>query len=231
MRRTASLQMPTSTDPPSNRLLAALPDAEWQRWLPHLEAVDLTFGQVLNESGRSPTHAYFPTTAIVSLLHVMEKGASAAAAVVGNEGIVGTALFLGGMTTPSRAVVQSAGRAWRMQVVMTQDLIAHNLGVRREGVTEAALTLQRLGLIRCWRGHIRVLDRRGLERRACECDAAVRTEYDRLSPEPAFTSASAAGHVRLAAPAALTARTGDFDSPLLRRDRRDRRVEEFVSPQ
>ncbi len=233
----------TATAPPrQNRLLAALPDAEWQRWLPQLEAVELPLGQVLSESGSTQSHVYFPTTAIVSLLYVMENGASAEIAVVGNEGIVGISLFMGGESTPGRAVVQSAGQAYRLaaqaikdefnrsgpvmhlllrytqalitqmsqtavcnrhhtldqqlcrwlllsldrlrgnELVMTQELIANMLGVRREGVTEGALKLQQAGLIRYARGHITVLDRPGLEKRACECYGVVRTEYDRLLP-------------------------------------------------
>jgi CRP-like cAMP-binding protein len=223
-------------------LLAALPDAEWARWLPELEPVEMTLGQVLYESGMAMTHVYFPTTSIVSLLYVMEDGASAEIAVVGNEGLVGVSLFMGGETTPSRAVVQSAGHGFRMrghllknefnrsgpvlhlllrytqalitqmaqtavcnrhhsldqqlcrwlllsldrldgpELVMTQELIANMLGVRREGVTEAALSLQEAGLIRYRRGHITVLDRPGLELRTCECYAVVRKEYDRLLP-------------------------------------------------
>jgi len=227
-------------DPRSNRLLAALPQAEWQRWLPQLEWVHLPLGQVLYEAGRTLSHVYFPTTAIVSLLHVMRNGASAEIAVVGNEGVVGISLFMGGESTPSRAVVQSAGEGFRLkaqvikdefelsdavlhlllrytqalitqmaqtaacnrhhsvdqqlcrwlllsldrvegnELVMTQELIANMLGVRREGVTEAALKLQKLGLIRYARGHITVLDRKGLEKRSCECYLAVKKEYDRL---------------------------------------------------
>ncbi|WP_218511435.1 Crp/Fnr family transcriptional regulator [Variovorax sp. dw_308] len=234
--------MPKSPDPLLNRLLAALPDAERKRWLPDLEAIDLPLGQVLYESGRTLSHVYFPTTAIVSLLYVMENGASAEIAVVGNEGIVGISLFMGGESTPSRAVVQSAGRGFRLkaelmkeefnragavlhlllrytqalitqmaqtavcnrhhsldqqlcrwlllsldrlqgsELVMTQELIANMLGVRREGVTEGALKLQHAGLIRYARGHITVLDREGLERRTCECYAVVKSEYDRLLP-------------------------------------------------
>jgi len=234
--------MAPTLDPKANHLLATLPDAEWQRWREQLEPIQLPLGQVLYESGRTLTHAYFPTTAIVSLLYVMEDGASAEIAVVGNEGIVGVSLFMGGGSTPSRAVVQSAGAGFRLQaqamkeefdrsgpvmhlllrytqalitqmaqtavcnrhhslheqlcrwlllsmdrlsgneLVMTQELIANMLGVRREGVTEAALELQRLGLIRYARGHITVLDRPGLERRTCECYAVVKKEYDRLLP-------------------------------------------------
>lgn len=230
------------TDPRRNQLLAALPDAEWQRWQPQLEWVDMPLGQVLYESGRTLSHVYFPVTSIVSLLYVMEDGASAEIAVAGFEGIVGISLFMGGESTPSRAVVQSAGRGVRVSsafikaefnrsgpvmhlllrytqalitqmaqtavcnrhhsldqqlcrwlllsldrldgcdLVMTQELIANMLGVRREGVTEAALKLQGLGLIRYARGHISVLDRPGLERRTCECYAVVKKEYDRLLP-------------------------------------------------
>ena len=226
----------------TNHLLAALPEAEWQRWLPELESIDMPLGQVLYESGSTLSHVYFPTTSIVSLLYVMEDGASAEIAVVGNEGIVGISLFMGGGSTPSRAVVQSAGCGLRLkaqmmkdefnrngpvlhlllrytqalitqmsqtavcnrhhsldqqlcrwlllsldrlqgdELVMTQELIANMLGVRRGGVTEAALRLQEAGLIRYARGHITVLDRAGLERRTCECYAVVKKEYERLLP-------------------------------------------------
>jgi CRP-like cAMP-binding protein len=226
-----------------NHLLAALPDAELDRWLPTLEPVDLPLGLVLYESGRTLSHVYFPTTAIVSLLFVLEDGDSAEIAVVGNEGVVGISLFMGGESTPSRAVVQSAGRGYRLssraikesfnrngavmhlmlrytqalitqmtqtavcnrhhtldkqlcrwlllsldrlqgnELAMTQELIANMLGVRREGVTEAALKLQAAGLIQYARGHITVLDRPGLERRTCECYAVVKKEYDRLLPD------------------------------------------------
>jgi CRP-like cAMP-binding protein len=234
--------MAASPDPRKNQLLAALPDAEWQRWLPQLEWVDMPLGQVVYESGGTQSHVYFPTTSIVSLLYVMENGASAEIAVVGHEGVVGISLFMGGESTPSRGVVQSAGQGFRMtaqaikeefkrapvlhlllrytqalitqmaqtavcnrhhsldqqlcrwlllsldrlqgnELVMTQELIANMLGVRREGVTEGALKLQNLGLIRYSRGRITVLDRRGLEQRTCECYAVVRKEYDRLLPE------------------------------------------------
>ena len=234
--------MAYASDPRQNHLLAALPDAEWERWLPQLEAVELTLGQALYESGGTLSHVYFPTTAIVSLLYVMENGASAEIAVVGNEGIVGISLFMGGESTSSRAVVQSAGQGFRLtartikeefnrapvlhlllrytqalitqmaqtavcnrhhsldqqlcrwlllsldrlqgtELMMTQELIANMLGVRREGVTEAAFKLQAAGLIRYARGHIAVLDRLGLEARSCECYAVVKKEYDRLLPE------------------------------------------------
>lgn len=239
--------MATTTDPASNHLLAALPEAERQRWLPQLEWVELPLGQVLYESGTTLSHVCFPTTAIVSLLYVMENGASAEIAVVGNEGIVGVSLFMGGESTPSRAVVQSAGQGFRLkaqtikdefnrsgpvmhlllrytqalitqmaqtavcnrhhsldqqlcrwllisldrlkgsELVMTQELIANMLGVRREGVTEAALKLQNLGLIQYARGHITVLDRTGLEKRVCECYSVVKKEYDRLLPDQQAT--------------------------------------------
>ena len=231
------------TDQPSlNLLLAALPAGELSRWTPHLEYVQLSLGEVLYESGRVLGHVYFPTDSIISLLYVMEDGASAEIAVVGREGVVGIALFMGGESTPSRGVVQSAGGAFRLrarlikeefqhagaamrlllryaqalitqmaqtavcnrhhslhqqlcrwlllsldrlrgnELVMTQELIANMLGVRREGVTESALKLQALGLIRYARGRITVLDRAGLEQRACECYAVVKKEYDRLLP-------------------------------------------------
>jgi CRP-like cAMP-binding protein len=223
-----------------NLLLAALPPDESQRWLPLMEAVDMPLGVVLYEPGVTLTHVYFPTTAIVSLLYVMENGGSAEIAVVGNEGIVGVSLFMGGESTPSRAVVQSAGMGFRLradlmktefyragpvlhlllrytqalitqmsqtavcnrhhtldqqlcrwlllsldrlqgnELVMTQELIANMLGVRREGVTEGALKLQQAGLIRYARGHITVIDRPGLEERSCECYQVVKKEYDRL---------------------------------------------------
>ena len=224
-----------------NRLLAALPPSEWLRWQPQLEWVDMPLGHVLYESGSALSHVYFPSTSIVSLLYVMENGASAEIAVVGNEGIVGISLFMGGESTPSRAVVQSAGDGYRLtarvikdefnrapvvnlllrytqalitqmaqtavcnrhhsldqqlcrwlllsldrlrgnELVMTQELIANMLGVRREGVTEASLKLQQAGLIRYARGRISVLDRLGLEMRTCECYAVVKREYDRLLP-------------------------------------------------
>ena len=235
--------MDAHIDPRQNHLLAALPAAEWQRWQPLLEWVNMPLGHVMYESGRTLSHVYFPTTSIVSLLYVMEDGASAEIAVVGNEGVVGISLFMGGESTPSRAVVQSAGQGWRLrsravkeeferpgpvmhlllrytqalitqmaqtavcnrhhtldqqlcrwlllsldrlgssELVMTQELIANMLGVRREGVTEAALRLQKHGLIRYARGHLMVLDRPGLEARTCECYAVVKKEYDRLLPD------------------------------------------------
>ena len=239
--------MTIAADPRENRLLAALPAAEWARWLQQMEPVDMPLGKVLYESGSKLTHVYFPTTSIVSLLYVLEDGASAEIAVVGHEGIVGISLFMGGESTPSRAVVQSAGRAFRLkanvmiqefnragpvlhlllrytqalitqmaqtavcnrhhsldqqlcrwlllsldrlhsnELVTTQELIANMLGVRREGVTEAAGHLQQDGLISYRRGRITVLDRHGLEQRTCECYAVVKKEYDRLLPATTAT--------------------------------------------
>ena len=234
-------------DPRKNRLLKALPDAEWDRWLPHLEAVEMPLGKVLYEPGVRLTHVYFPTTSIVSLLYVMEDGASAEIAVVGDDGLVGISLFMGGESTTNRAVVQSAGLGFRLkanllmlefnragpvlhlllrytqalitqmaqtavcnrhhsldqqlcrwlllsldrlpsnELIMTQELIANMLGVRREGVTEAAGNLDKAGLINYRRGHITVLDRGGLEKRTCECYAVVKQEYDRLLPSTKAT--------------------------------------------
>jgi CRP-like cAMP-binding protein len=236
------MSRPLEPDPKPNLLLAALPDAQRAPWLPRLELVDMPLGRVLYESGSKMTHVYFPTTSIVSLLYVLDNGASAEIAVVGNEGIVGVSLFMGGGSTLSRAVVQSAGQGLRLkatamlqefnragpvlhlllrytqalltqmsqtavcnrhhsvdqqlcrwlllsldrlqsnELVMTQQLIANMLGVRREGVTEAAGTLHRAGLIDYRRGRITVLDRAALERRSCECYAVVKKEYDRLLP-------------------------------------------------
>ena len=226
----------------SNHLLAALMPGDLERLRPHLELASLPLGKALYESGKMMHHVYFPIDSIVSLLNVMEDGSSAEIAVVGNDGVVGVALFMGGGTTPSRAVVQSAGHAYRLdpaflqaefnragalqhlllrytmalltqmaqtaicnrhhsldqqlcrwlllsldrlpsnELVMTQILIANMLGVRREGVTEAAGKLQRAGLIHYRRGHIVVLDRPGIEARACECYEAVKRESDRLLP-------------------------------------------------
>jgi CRP-like cAMP-binding protein len=231
-----------SEDLRRNSLLASLPDDEWNRWSPLLEVVQMPLGQVLYESGVTLSYVYFPITSIVSLLYVMSNGASAEIAVVGNEGIVGVSLFMGGESTPSRAVVQSAGMGCRLdaqvmksefnragpvlhlllrytqalitqmaqtavcnrhhsldqqlcrwlllsldrlegdELVMTQELIANMLGVRREGVTESALKLQKAELIQYARGHITVLDRAGLEQRTCECYAVVKREYERLLP-------------------------------------------------
>jgi CRP-like cAMP-binding protein len=224
-------------------LLAALPEAELKRWLPHLEYVDMPLGEVLYEAGSTLSHVYFPTTAIVSLLYVMQNGESAEIAVVGNDGVVGISLFMGGDSTPSRALIQSGGGAYRLRaqlmkeefdrggpvlhlllrytqalitqmvqtaacnrhhaldqqlcrwlllsldrlqgtdMVMTQALIAHMLGVSLEGATEGALKLQTAGLIDYTRGRIRVLDREGLEKRTCECYAVVKKEYARLLPD------------------------------------------------
>jgi CRP-like cAMP-binding protein len=226
--------------PTNNQLLAALPAEDFARLRPHLEPLALPLGWALYESGDRQAHVYFPTEGIVSLLYVMENGASAEIAVAGNEGLVGVSLFMGGGSTPSRAIVQSAGHAYRLgaailkreferggslqhlllrytqalitqmaqtavcnrhhtveqqlcrwlllsldrlasnELHMTQELIANMLGVRREGVTEAAGRLQESGLIRYQRGQIAVLDRPGLERRVCECYAVVKRECDRL---------------------------------------------------
>ncbi len=232
--------MPPTHSPNQNHLLAALPAAEFERLAAHLELVPMRLGDMLYEPGGQLSYAYFPTTAIVSLHYVMASGASAESAGVGNEGVVGISLFMGGNTTPSSAVVQTAGHAYRLgrrllqqefnrggllqrlllrytqalitqmaqtavcnrhhsveqqlcrwllltldrlptnELVMTQELVASMLGVRRETVTEAAGELQRAGCIRYRRGHIAVLDRRGLETRACECYAVVRKELRRL---------------------------------------------------
>ncbi len=237
------LQMPNTHDPRQNNLLAALPAEEYARLFPHLELAPMLLGDSLYEPGIQMRHVYFPTDSIVSLLCVMEDGSSAEISVVGNEGTVGVSLFMGGETTPSRAVVQSAGHAYRLrgqllkdefyragpmqrlllrytqalltqmaqtavcnrhhtldqqfcrwlllsfdrlssnELVMTQELIANMLGVRREGVTEAAGNVQKAGLIKYSRGHITVLDRAGLEARACECYGVVKKEFDRLLPQ------------------------------------------------
>ena len=226
--------------PNQNHLLAALPAADFGRLAAHLELTPMKLGQVLYEPGQQLQHAYFPTTCIVSMQYVLESGASAESAGVGNEGVVGISLFMGGNTTPSSAVVQTAGHAYRLgrsllerefkgagllqrlllrytqaliaqisqtavcnrhhsveqqlcrwllvtldripsgQFVMTQELVASMLGVRREGITEAAGRLQGAGVIRYRRGQIAVLQRRGLEGRACECYAVVKKELNRL---------------------------------------------------
>jgi len=228
--------------PPLNHLLNALPLSDFERIKPKLENVTLNMGDVLYESGDQMRHAYFPTTAIISLLYVLEDGSSVEIAVVGNEGMLGIALFMGGHTTPSRAIVRCKGQALRLKadnlleefqlggqtqslllrytqalitqmtqtgvcnrhhsveqqlcrwlllsldrlpgnsLDMTQDLIASMLGVRREGVTEAAGRLQRDGLIQYSRGHIEVLDRPRLEQNVCECYKVVKTEFERLLP-------------------------------------------------
>jgi CRP-like cAMP-binding protein len=234
-----------TANPRRNRLLAALAAADYDRLEPRLEAVPMTLGDVLYESGSKMDYVYFPTTSIVSLLYVMEDGASAEIAVVGNDGIIGISLFMGGESTPSRAVVQSAGQSYRLkadvmlqefnrtgpvmhlllrytqalitqmaqtavcnrhhsvdqqlcrwlllsldrlasnELTMTQELMANMLGVRREGVTDAAGKLQAAGLIHYSRGRIEVLDRAGLESRVCECYSVVRRETDRLLPQAA----------------------------------------------
>lgn len=241
-------------DPPHNttlnHLLAAFPEAEYERVAADLELVPMPLGEVLSESGRAMHYVYFPTTCIVSLMYVLEDGACAEIAVVGNEGIVGFSLFMGGGSTPSRAVVRGGGRAYRlkanllmqeferggpvqrlllryMQALITQmtqtavcnrhhsveqqlcrtllltlerlngtslhlthELIAGVLGVRREGISEAAGNLQRQGLIRYSRGHIEVLDRAGLEQATCECYRVVKAEFERLlSDIPRITPA------------------------------------------
>lgn len=232
--------MPQANESSQNLLLAALPAADFERLARHLERVQMRLGDMLYEPGEQLQHAYFPVTSIVSLHYVMETGASASVAGVGNEGMVGITLFMGGNTTPSSAVVQTAGVAYRLerrvlkqeferpgalhqlllrytqalmtqmtqtavcnrhhsveqqlcrwllvtldripsgQIVMTQELVASMLGVRREGVTDAAGRLQEAGVIRYRRGHITVLQRAGLETRTCECYEVVRKEFARL---------------------------------------------------
>lgn len=234
------------SSPGQNHLLAALPPEEFERLEPHLELVSLPLGAMLYEPGRQLQHAFFPTTAIVSLHYVTESGASAETAGVGHEGVVGISLFMGGNTTPSSAVVQTAGQAYRLEgrvlkeefnrvgllqrlllrytqalitqmsqtaacnrhhsveqqlsrwllvtldrapgrdLVMTQELVASMLGVRRESVTEAAGRLQNAGCVRYRRGHIEVLDRLALEARACECYAVVKNEFSRLLADPRY---------------------------------------------
>ena len=241
-RSDVHLPMPLNHDPRQNHLLAALSGEDYQRVSSQIKLVPLVLGEVLYESGSRQRAVYFPTTSIVSLLYMLADGASAEIAVVGNEGIIGVSLFMGGETTPSRAVVQSAGHAYRLpgkvlkeeftrgdamqhlllrytqalltqmaqtavcnrhhsldqqlcrwlllsldrlagdELVMTQELIANMLGVRREGVTEAAGHLQNAGLIKYSRGRITVLNRSGLEARTCECYAVVKKEFDRLLP-------------------------------------------------
>ncbi|HEV8552103.1 MAG TPA: Crp/Fnr family transcriptional regulator [Casimicrobiaceae bacterium] len=233
---------PARHSPQQNQLLNALPTDDYERLVSHLELIPMGLGDVIYESGSQLRYVYFPTTCIISLLYVMEDGASAEIAIVGHEGILGISLFMGGDTTPSRAVVQSAGYGFRLkaellksefgrfgptmqlllrytqalitqmaqtavcnrhhsvdqqlcrwlllsldrlptnELAMTQELIANMLGVRREGVTEAAGKLQDAGLIRYRRGTITVLDRPGLEARSCECYQVVKTEFDRLLP-------------------------------------------------
>ena len=243
--------MPALHPPDQNHLLAALPAEVFARISPHLELIAMPLGEVLCESGGQLHHVYFPTTAIVSLHYIMENGASAEMAGVGNEGVLGISLFMGGNTTPSRATVQTAGYGYRLQghllmeefnragpmmrlmlrytqalitqmsqtavcnrhhsmeqqlcrwllltldrlpaqeLIMTQELIAGMLGVRREGITETAGDLQRAGLISYRRGHITVLDRSGLESRACECYNVVKKEFRRL-----LSDTGAAGNIR-----------------------------------
>ncbi len=229
-----------SDEPIENRLLAALPPEEYERLRPYMDHVSFSLGEVIYESGGQLEHVYFPTTAIISLLYMMENGSSAEMGLAGNEGMVGIALFMGGGTMPNRAVVQSAGRAIRLkakalqtefalgskfqhlllrytqalitqisqtavcnrlhsveqqlcrwlllshdrvqadELIMTQELIADMLGVRREGVTVAAGRLQDAGAISYVRGHIKILDRQKLEAMACECYKVVKDEFDRL---------------------------------------------------
>jgi CRP-like cAMP-binding protein len=231
-----------SPAPKQNHLLAALPREQWERWREHLEFVEMRLGEVLYEPGSTLTHVYFPTTAIVSLLYVMKNGESAEIAIVGSEGVVGVSLFMGGGSTSSRALVQSAGGAYRLradlmkqefdrggpvlrlllrytqalmtqmvqtaacnkhhsldqqlcrwlllsldrlqgtEMLMTQKLIAHMLGVTVERATEAALKLRNADLIDYHDGLINVLDRNALEQRSCECYRVVKQEYDRLLP-------------------------------------------------
>lgn len=234
--------MTSPHNPRQNHILAALPESDYARLLPNLELIPMPLGWAVYEAGGHLNYLYFPTTSIVSLLYVMENGASAEIAITGNEGMVGISLFMGGESTPSRAVVQSAGNGYRLkasilkrefalggdlqhlalrftqalitqmaqtavcnrhhaleqqlcrwlllsldrlpgnELMMTQELIANMLGVRREGVTEAACKLQNDGLIKYSRGHITVLDRQQLEKRVCECYAVVKKEFDRLLP-------------------------------------------------
>jgi CRP-like cAMP-binding protein len=243
--------MALAHSPNQNHLLAALPTAEFERLAASLEPVPMRLGDMLYEPGEQLLHAYFPTTAIVSLHYVMESGATAETAGVGNEGVVGIPLFMGGNTTPSSAVVQTSGHAYRLasrrlkdefnrgglmqhlllrytqavitqmtqtaacnrhhsveqqlcrwllltldrvatpELIVTQELIASMLGVRREGITTAAGNLQRAGVISYRRGHIRVLERSALARHACECYAVVRKELDRLLSDVQYRQAVA----------------------------------------
>jgi CRP-like cAMP-binding protein len=251
---TAMTKSRRSKEQQHNRLLAAFPVRERERLQPHLQLVPMSLGKVLYESGDIQPHVYFPTSCIISLLYVLADGASAEISVVGNEGMIGIALFMGGETTPSRAVVQSEGFAYRLpgqqlkdefhrngevqllllrytqalitqmaqtavcnrhhsvdqqlcrwlllsldrlatnQLVMTQKLIADMLGVRREGVTEAAGKLSKLGIIRYRRGRITVLDRPKLEQRCCECYAVVKKESDRLLARPGLPESAMTAH-------------------------------------
>jgi CRP-like cAMP-binding protein len=240
--------MASPHSPTQNHILAALPAEDYARLLPDLELIAMPLGWAVYESGSQLGYLYFPTTSIVSLLYVMENGASAEIAITGNEGMVGISLFMGGESTPSRAVVQSAGSGYRLkasvlkqefalggalqhlalrytqalitqmaqtavcnrhhaleqqlcrwlllsldrlpgnELLMTQELIANMLGVRREGVTAAAGHLQKDGLIVYSRGHIKVVDRKKLEQRVCECYAVVKKELDRLLPYPSHAT-------------------------------------------
>ena len=244
--------MPLPHNPNQNHLIAALPAAEFERLAPNLELVPMLLGETLYEPGGALQHVYFPTTAIVSLLCILESGASAEIAGVGNEGIVGISLFMGGDTTPNSAVVVTAGHAYRLngrllkeefnraglvqrlllrytqalvthmvqsaacnrhhtieqqlcrwllltldrlpsnEVIMTHELVASVLGVCREGITEAAGKLQRAGFIRYRRGHISVLERPGLETRACECYAVVKKELGRLLSDVRYRQSASA---------------------------------------
>lgn len=235
--------MSLDAEPTDNHLLAALSESDRQRWFDQLERVDMPLGRVISEPGCSPSHVYFPANAIVSLVGLLHDGSSAETAMVGCDGVVGISSFMGGLSTPARAVVRNAGLGFRLKVhvmreefeqhvavqhlmlrytqalmaqmsqnalcnrhhsidqqlcrcllhsldrlpgnelVMTHELISHMLGVRRGGVTEAALKLQACGLIRYRPGHITVLDRQGLERLSCECHAVVKREYARLLPD------------------------------------------------
>ncbi|SMC79148.1 Crp/Fnr family transcriptional regulator [Polynucleobacter kasalickyi] len=226
-----------------NHLFHSIPTSEWERLLPHIEAVEMPLGMVMSEPGMKLSHAYFPSTAIVSVLHALENGTSAEVAAIGNEGLIGISIFMGGGTSSSSCIVKSAGLGYRIkshilleefnystplmhlflrftqalitqitqtavcnrhhlleqqlcrlllvnldrlpsnQLLMTQELIARLLGVRREGVTEAALKIQSAGFIKYARGQVTILDRIGLEKRSCECYKVVKTEYQRLLPE------------------------------------------------
>jgi CRP-like cAMP-binding protein len=250
--------MPPLHSPNQNHLLAALPTEEFERLAPHLELVALPLGEILYEPGEKLQHAYFPTTAIVSLHYVMENGSSSESAGVGNEGVVGISLFMGGDTTPSSAVVQTSGHAYRLpgkllkeefnraglmqklmlrytqalmtqmsqtavcnrhhsieqqlcrwllltldrlpsnDLIMTQELVASMLGVRREGITEAAGNLQRAGFISYRRGHIAVLDRAGLESHTCECYAVVKKELSRLLSDVKYRQVTSAATTHIA---------------------------------
>lgn len=250
--------MPLADHPSDNHLLAALPAAEFERLARHLEKFSLRLGQTIQEAGEQLQHAYFPTTAIVSLIYVMQSGASAEIASVGNEGVLGVSLFMGGNTTPGSAVVQTAGIGYRLktkllreefnrggaiqrlllrytqalgvqigqtascnrhhsieqqlcrwllstldrlpsnEIVMTHELVARILGVRRESITAAAGKLQRAGVLNYRRGHIAVVGRGGLEAATCECYAIVKQEYGRLRVEAPTPTATLAGRPEVA---------------------------------